>query len=620
MISNILSYLKQKTLTATDMIDRLFVTLYVESNSLQIQNCEFIKSLLIRHDEEDFTMYKDLTNCVGDNVQITLEDLITLFECVVSPAERIVTGAVYTPPEIRMRIINDTLVNMESLTEARVADISCGCGGFLADVASYLHKATSKTFYNIYKENIWGIDIQKFAVDRTKILLSLLAISQGEDKNFEFNLLVADTLDYILPEWNPSYSDFDVIVGNPPYVCSRNLDKETKCKMLEYEVSLSGHPDLYIPFFQIATEMLKAGGVLGFITMNSFIRSINGRAVRKYFSRIKNDIWIEDFRGNQIFKGRNTYTCLFFLKKLEAGNLHYCVNDNGDVRLNPEYSLFSYDELDDESGWCINCFLETTQLENVGIPLAKFCESRHGIATLSNNIYIFRPISEDKNYYYLDRGDKCYQIEKGICRDIINSNKLNSDVTVKGILEKVIYPYVVCGNKAVVIDELTMKSKYPSAYKYLLVNQNVLFERDKGKATNYPVWYEYGRTQSLVMPRYKLFFPKFANRPLRCLIMDDEDLLLYNGHSFVSDDLSKLLILKLILESEIFWEYVVRNAKPYSSNYYSLSGVDIKKFGIPNFTDEEKKELLNKDTRRAANEWLRHFYLNAVQEEVFPSA
>ena len=165
-----------------------------------------------------------------------------------------------------------------------------------------------------------------------------------------------------------------------------------------------------------------------------------------------------------------------------------------------------------------------------------------------------------------------------------------------------------------------MKSKYPCAYKYLLMNQNVLFERDKGKATNYPVWYEYGRTQSLIMPRYKLFFPKFANRPLRCLIIDDKNLLLYNGHSFVSDDLSKLLILKLILESEIFWEYVVRNAKPYSSDYYSLSGVDIKKFGIPDFTDEEKNELLNMDTRKAVNEWLRQFYLNAIQEEMLPSA
>ena len=613
MISGILSYLKQKKLTATDMIDRLFVTLFVEKNSLLIKNCELIKSLLIKHDEEDFAMYRELTKSVEDNAQITLEDIITLFEYVISPAERIVTGAVYTPPEIRKRIINTTMTNMESLADVRVADISCGCGGFLADVASYLHKSTHKTFYDIFRENIWGIDIQKFAVDRTKILLSLLALSQGEDMDFEFNLLNADTLDYVLPEWNSAYSYFDVIVGNPPYVCSRNVGDVTKYKMLQYEVSLSGHPDLYIPFFQIATEMLKDGGQLGFITMNSFIRSINGRAVRKYFSRIKNDIWIEDFRGCQIFKGRNTYTCLFFLKKgIEDGNLHYYVNDDGHLAVDPEYSVFSYDALDDASGWSINGFLETSQLENIGMPLARFCESRHGIATLSNRVYIFKPISEDTKYYYLESDDKLYPIEKGVCRDIINSNKLNSDITYEEILEKVIYPYTVCKNRAGVIDELTMKSRYPCAYKYLLDNQKVLFRRDKGKAENYPVWYEYGRSQSLVMPRYKLFFPKFANRPLRCVIKDDVDLLLYNGHSFVSDNLNKLLLLRVILESDIFWEYVVRNAKPYSSDYYSLSGVDIKKFGIPDFTVDEIEELLSKDTRESANEWLRKFYLKAI--------
>ena len=162
----------------------------------------------------------------------------------------------------------------------------------------------------------------------------------------------------------------------------------------------------------------------------------------------------------------------------------------------------------------------------------------------------------------MESDDKLYPIEKGVCRDIINSNKLNSDITYEEILEKVIYPYTVCINRACVIEESTMKSRYPCAYKYLLDNQKVLFRRDKGKAEYYPVWYEYGRSQSLVMPRYKLFFPKFANRPLRCVIKDDVDLLLYNGHSFVSDNLNKLLLLRVILESDIFWEYVVRNAKP----------------------------------------------------------
>ena len=86
----------------------------------------------------------------------------------------------------------------------------------------------------------------------------------------------------------------------------------------------------------------------------------------------------------------------------------------------------------------------------------------------------------------------------------------------------------------------------------------------------------FGRTQSLTLPRYKLFFPKFANKPLRCTICDDSKLLLYNGLAFVNDDDRKLRILKSVIESELFWHYIKANGKPYASGYYSLSGVDIK--------------------------------------------
>ena len=42
-----------------------------------------------------------------------------------------------------------------------------------------------------------------------------------------------------------------------------------------------GHlsPNLYIPFFKIAVGMLNNEGRLGYITMNTFLRSVNGRAI-----------------------------------------------------------------------------------------------------------------------------------------------------------------------------------------------------------------------------------------------------------------------------------------------------------------------------------------------------
>ena len=153
-----------------------------------------------------------------------------------------------------------------------------------------------------------------------------------------------------------------------------------------------------------------------------------------------------------------------------------------------------------------------------------------------------------------------------------------------------------------------MKKIFPKAYAYLRTKKTLLLERDKGNTRAYPQWYAYGRTQSLVMPQYKLFFPKFANKAIRCVISDAPDLLLYNGLAFINTDERKLLILKAIIESDLFWNYIQTNGKPYSSGYYSLSGVDIKHFGIPEFTREEEEELLAMDDRDEIELWLRRQY------------
>lgn len=600
-------------LTDTRMVNRLFVSAFVSFCNLKVKNNKLIHDLIIKNSDDEFRFLKEFEAKICDlySSTMTIEDIVSLFEFVISPADRIVTGAIYTPKNIREHIIHNCIKEMNStqLQCIRIADISCGCGGFLVDATLALHNKTNQSFRNIYQNNIWGIDIQDYSVERTKILLSLLALMHGEDTNFDFNIYEADTLDYKNDGWNDKYSHFDLIIGNPPYVCSRKVDKFTKAKMMEYEVCQSGHPDLYIPFFQIATEMLSDQGKLGFITMNSFIRSVNGRAVREYYSKGKHNIYIVDFRGYQIFQRKSTYTCLFYLTKNQASEvLHYAVNSNGKLDEPQKYVKLYYKQLDNKKGWALNDFDAIRKIESIGMPIGKYCSSRHGIATLSNRTYIFKPIAEDTNYYYLKSGCESFPIEKTICRNIVNSNKLNSKVTFQDIIEKLIFPYKIQHGHAEIIDEGVMKATYPFAYTYLSHCREQLAKRDKGKTNRYPIWYAYGRTQSLIMPRYKLFFPKFANKALHCALIDDANIMLYNGVAFVSDNLERLQVLKCILESDIFWNYLTKNAKPYSTGYYSLSGVDIKNFGIPIFTQEDINALLTMQQHTEINKKLRELY------------
>ena len=614
MKKKLFTYLKQNKLTDIEVINKLFVSIFILSNNIKVKKNQLIYDLLIREGDSDYCLLQQVFSVVfqGCEGSMNIEDLVSLFEFVVSPADRVINGAIYTPIGVRKKIIKTCLKSKSTaqLQKVRIADISCGCGGFLMDAALYLHAKTNRTFATIFKENIYGIDIQHYSVIRTQILLSLLALMNGEDQDFQFNILEADTLDFKTDNWNNKFTNFNIVVGNPPYVCSRNLSEKTKGKMLHYEVCKSGHPDLYLPFFQIAIEMLTHDGEMGFITMNTFIRSINGRALRDYFSNGRFDIYITDFRGAQIFSGRNTYTTLFFLKKNVKSNfLYYSINETGNVKEDTPYTQIPYNILDNKNGWALNDFEHTFKLESQGIPITDYCKYRHGIATLSNHIYIFKPIYEDDKFLYLKDGNVIFPIERTICRSIVNSNKLNSDVIFEHIVEKIIYPYDISNKTASIIDESIMQERFPFAYKYLSTKREILSKRDKGKTDKYPTWYAYGRTQSLVMPKYKLFFPKIANKPLNCIIQSDPNLMLYNGIAFVSDELEPLKILKRIIESVVFWNYIVTNAKPYSSGYFSLSGVDIKKFCVPHLTIKEKETLLSFNEKEDINEWLIQFYL-----------
>lgn len=609
MLQRIFPFLKRNLTQDPLLINRIFVTLYITYNNVSTCN-SFVSKYIINNGDEDYKVLRQVLDFLKKQSvsKLDLEDMIKLFEFVISPSDRIVTGAIYTPSKIRKRILENCLSMQQNLSSIRVADIACGCGGFLMDVAKYIHEKTGKSYFLVYQENIFGIDIQSYSIERCKILLNLLALSEGECSEFEFNLLNADTLDFHSEGWNVSFTDFDVIVGNPPYVCGRNMEDGTKEKTKMYEVCNAGSTDLYIPFFQIAIEMIKENGMLGYITMNTFLKSLNARELRKYFMEGSYNISIVDFRGHQVFSGKSTYTCLFFLKKEKSEMLHYYCDENAELSKHSGYTDIPYSILDAEKGWNLNEHKVASKLESVGIPLAKFCQSRHGIATLSNKTYIFTPIDENDKFYYLEKETHIYQVEKEICKDIVNSNKLNSDISLDKIKHKVIFPYQLCDGKAFLIDENVMKHKFPMTYKYLESQRDELARRDKGKGKDYPVWYAYGRTQSLVMPSIKLFFPKIANKPLHCALVNAPNLLLYNGMAFVGEDVRKMRILQKIFESNIFWNYIVANSKPYSSGYYSLNGSNIKNFGIPIFTEREVEELLSIQNKDEINNWLARYY------------
>ena len=610
-------YLSQKCNTNPWFVDRLIISAFIYINQIQLANNRLLLDYCIRENDEDFENLLGFIETINSiKNEFVIEDLIELFEFVISPSDRIINGAIYTPSEIRDYIVRQTFRNNANiLNEVTIADISCGCSGFLYTAAKELKRRTRNTYQHIFQNQIFGLDIQEYSVTRSRLLLSLLALSEEEDvEEFHFNLHQGDALLFNWEEHYPDFDGFQIIVGNPPYVSARNLDENAKENVKLWEVCTTGNPDLYIPFFQIGYETLAPNGILGFITMNTFFKSLNGRALRSYFKRNNTSIKIIDFGTQQIFKSKSTYTCICFLENTERNYIEYHKSIDKELPTNRnQYSRINYQNLDAKKGWNLNDNEIISRIEATGTPFGEKYKTRHGIATLRNDLYIFKPAKEDDEFYYLQNGD-LYPLEKGICKDILNSNKLSRDINFDKIKEKVLFPYTD-DVKPKALDEQVLKEKYPNAYLYLKKKKEELAKRDKGKG-KYEKWFAFGRTQSLEKVGNKLFFPKFSDKTPSYLISNDDDLLFYNGQAIIGHSENEMLLIKKILESRLFWYYIKTTSKPYSSEYYSLNGTYIKNFGVPDFTEDDIDFLINEPNQNIIDAFLEDYYNIQLNEEL----
>lgn len=611
MTKKIFTFLNNSYSTSPRDVDRLIISAYLAFNNIKLVKNEFLKTFIIPESNfQEFNLLsKFITLLKNDSDKFEVENLIELFEFVISPSDRIINGAVYTPQFIREYIVKQSFFEKkEDIQNCKIADISCGCGGFLYNAAKEIKKRTNKTYFNIFKNQIFGLDIQNYSIDRAKLLLCILAISEGEDrKQFDFNLFVADALSF---KWNDAlnkFPGFDIILGNPPYVCSRNLTKETKDRLSKWEVCNSGHPDLYIPFFQIGIESLASKGILGFITMNSFFKSLNGRSLREYFKKNSLDFRIIDFGVEQIFKSRYTYTCVCFIVNQQKDSIAYIKPESSQTlpKSIKSFKTIAYKNLDSHKGWNLHNHETISKIESTGVSLGQLYKTRNGIATLKNEIYIFNPIQEDNTYYYLQNGS-VFQIEKAICRDILNSNKLNSSISFNKLKEKVIFPYDN-SHKPKLLEENYIKRQFPKAYEYLEAKKKILSERDNGQG-EYEKWFAFGRSQSLEKMRHKLFFPHLASKTPNFLIDSDENLLFYNGLALLGQTRNELIVIKKIMESKIFWFYIQNTSKPYASGYFSFSSNYIRNFGICDLDKNEMDFVLKEKDKKILDKFFEKKY------------
>lgn len=596
-------------------IDRLLVSAFIKVNGYVVHNNYLLLEHVVESDnEEDLNRFVELL--CEENVTLDIEQLIHLFEFVISPAEKEVNGAVYTPSNIRDFIVTRVLenLNFHQYPQRKFADISCGCGGFFFSLIKAIRTISSVPVSNIIANCIYGVDIADYSIQRTKLLLSLIALTYGEDLfEYSFNLYVGNSLsfDWALVDSIRDNGGFDAIIGNPPYVSSSKIDSESKALLENWSVSKTGKTDLYIPFFQIALQNLRDNGVLGYITVNNFYRSLNGRAVRQYFADNKYLLRLIDFGSQQIFRGRSTYTCICLIQKAQ-GFIQYINCNSSEIRslIDDDFINIEYDDLNHHEGWILQNRLISDcieKIENTGVKLGECFDIKNGFATLRNDVFLFKPDFFDGLYYHLEKNGKQYLIEPRLCRKAIKPNTLKHESEIEDCIKLLIFPYQITKDRKIkLISERTLLSEYPNAYAYLLDNKLILSMRDKG-ARSYEDWFAYGRNQAITIDGYKLMFPYISDYPY-FVFSNQRDLLFYNGYALVSENEEDLQVAKKVLTSDLFWFYIKHTSKPYGSNYYALAKNYVKNFGYFQFNPIQRQTLLDLNDSDLINRYLCDLY------------
>ncbi len=499
----------------------------------------------------------------------------------------------------------------------------------------------------ILEKCLFGVDINPYAVEVTKFSL-LLKLLEGESKNSvdyfisEFksqvlpdisenikcgNSLVDDRFFTFMPEaeqndslilkirpfnWIEEFpflqmtGGFDTILGNPPYVRIQNLVKfspeEVKFYQspeASYSVAQEKSIDKYFVFIQRALELLNSSGYLGYIVPNKFFITTGGKSLRQLLRSKSSAVRITHFGVTQVFPNRSTYTVILVLKKEKSKTFEFTrVNELTPYLLSENYEYVEYDAATLENDpWVFlpkatRAIFEKINSSNV-IPLGELSKISVGVQTSCDEVFIFTPDSENHNNYQFKKEGKIWEIEKEICQPCILDLpfKMFESIMPNAYM---IFPYYINGEKAEVFSEDYMVENFPLCMKYLNANKEKLIRRSiNGKS---PLWYQFGRTQSLTVfqEQRKLLWHVLSTKPT--YVIDNSSSLFTGGgngpyYSLLTNSKYPLEYFLGILVHPVFENMVKSRASEFRGAYYSHGKQFLEKLPIYAINFEDPHEV-----------------------------
>lgn len=226
-------------------------------------------------------------------------ELGNLYTSILPEKMRSDNGVFYTPPALTDRLLNSVESAGVDWASCCIADPACGGGAFLAPIAlrvlSSISYLSPEEQLRHLEQNLKGFEIDPFSAWLTEVFLQITVkdIMNLAGRRIKPIVTICNTVTFFSEEANRRA--FDVIVGNPPYG-KITLTKEVR---EEYEESLFGHANLYGIFTHLAINLVKPGGIIGYLTPTSYLSGEYFKKLRMFIRKETDPVTIDFVAGRK---------------------------------------------------------------------------------------------------------------------------------------------------------------------------------------------------------------------------------------------------------------------------------------------------------------------------------
>jgi len=487
-------------------------------------------------------------------------------------------GVVLTKPHIVDLILDLAgYTTDKDLIKIRLLEPSCGTGAFLMRAVERLMLSTKRhgTKLGLLSDCITAFDIdpEHVAASRETVEAALMA---GGVSALLARKLAANWVregDFLLA----ALGQYDVVVGNPPYIRIEQLSPRLQAEYRRRYISLFDRADLYVAFIENGLNLLKPNGTLSFICADRWILNRYGALLRKAIAdRFQVRCYIDLHNTSPFESDVIAYPAIFAISpgkstsvpvfKLQTASVSECAAVSrafsGKKHSTGDLKVYNYDTwFKDDEPWVLGhpeSLKVLRSLEAKFNPLEAdgLTKVRIGVATGNDAVYIVgkdTAIEKDRLVPLLMRAD-------------IENGKINNGGRF------VINTFDPSGK---IVD----LAKYPGLRKYLQKHVEAVKHRHVAQ-NNTASWY---RTIDRVYPEMvsapKLLIPDIAGA--NEVILDKGNFYPHHNLYFITSTSWDMEVLGGLLSSKValffIWSYAVR----MHGNYLRFQAQYLRKIRLP---------------------------------------